>query len=142
MTDFFRPNFSIPGSTSSIRLYWIAIGLFTALFGGSILLGLGDLKESYIEYTRLGFNQPWQVFFNSFGKFFGLLVIFHNRSRTLKDFAYAGFFFDLLLALFGHIFQGEIKFLLPIFGLALWSFAFTMDRKVFPVEDRVQSKSA
>ena len=135
MTDFFRPNFSIPGSTSTVRLYWIAIGLFTALFGGSIVLGLSDLSESYLEYTRLGFTQPWQVFFNSFAKLFGLLAIFQNRSRTLKDFAYAGFFFDLLLALFGHIFQGEIKFLLPIFGLVLWSFAFTMDRKAFPVQD-------
>jgi DoxX-like family len=135
MTDFFRPNFTIPGSSSTVRLYWVATGLFTALFAGSIVLGLGDLNESYIEYTRLGFSAHWQVFFNSFGKLLGLLAIFHNRSRTLKDFAFAGFFFDLLLALFGHIAQGEIKFLLPIFGLALWWFAFAMNRKVFPVQD-------
>jgi hypothetical protein len=108
MTNFFLPNFSIPGSTSTVRLYCIATGLFTALFAGSIVLGLGDLNESYIEYTRLGFTAHWQVFFNSFGKLLGLLAIFHNRSRTLKDFAFAGFFFDLLLALFGHIAQGEI----------------------------------
>jgi hypothetical protein len=139
MVSFFRPNVTIPGSTATVRLYWIAIGLFTALFAGSIVLGLSDLKESYIEYTRLGFNQPWQVFFNSFGKLLGLLAIFQNRSRTLKDFAYAGFLFDLLLALFGHIFQGEIKVLLPIFGMILWSFAFIMDRKVFPIEENPRS---
>jgi DoxX-like family len=135
MVSFFRPNFIIPGSVATVRLYWIAIGLFAAMFAYSIFLGLGDLKESYIEYTRLGFSQPWQVFFNSFGKLLGLLAIFQNRSRTLKDFAYAGFFFDSLLAVFGHIFQGEIRFVVPIFGLLVWSFAFTMDRKVFPVKD-------
>jgi hypothetical protein len=134
MTSFFRPNLTISGSPQTVRNYWIATGLFTALFAGSIVLGLSDLNESYIEYTRLGFPN-WSVFFNSYGKLLGLLAILHNRSRTLKDFAFAGFLFDLLLALCGHIARGEIKFLLPIFGLVLWWFAFAMNRKVFPVQD-------
>ena len=53
----------------------------------------------------------------------------------LVSFAFAGFLFDLLLALFAHIAQMEIKLLLPIFGLGLWWFAFAMNRKVFPVQD-------
>ncbi|WP_407572487.1 DoxX family protein [Deinococcus altitudinis] len=137
MIEFFRPNLAVSGASSTVRLYWIATGLFTLLFAASILLGLGDLKESYTEYTRLGFTEPWQVYFNSLGKIFGLLAIYHNRSRTLKDFAFAGFFFDLLLALVAHIAQGESKFLIPLVSLGIWWFAFAMNRKVFPVNDRV-----
>ena len=126
--------FNIPGSPQTVRAHWTATGLFTLLFAGSIGLGLGDLKGSYEEYAHLGFP-AWSIFFNSFGKILGLIAIFLNTSRTLKDFAFAGFLFDLLLALFAHIAQMEIKLLLPIFGLGLWWFAFVMNRKVFPVQD-------
>ncbi len=126
--------FNIPGSPATVRLYWLATGLFTLLFAGSIILGLGDLNASYEEYTHLGFPN-WSVFFNSLAKFLGLIAIFWNKSRTLKDFAFAGFLFDLLLALVAHIVQMEIKWLLPVFGIALWCFAFVMNRKVFPVQD-------
>jgi hypothetical protein len=132
--------FNIPGSPQTVRTYWIATGLFTALFAGSILLGLGDLKGSYEEYAHLGFP-AWSIFFNSFGKLFGLIAIYANTSRTLKDFAFAGFLFDLLLALVAHAAQMEIKLLLPIFGLGLWWFAFAMNRKVFPVQDDPHSNT-
>jgi DoxX-like family len=124
---------SIPGSPSTLRLYWIATGLFTLLFAASIVLTLGDLETSYRSYTHLGFP-IWSVFFNAIGKILGLAAIHWNKSRTLKDFAFAGFLFDLLLALCAHIAQRESDVLLPIFGLGLWWFAFAMNRKVFPVE--------
>ena len=126
--------FNIPGSPQTVRLYWIATGLFTALFTASIVLTFGDLKGSYESYTHLGFPN-WAVFFNGTGKILGLIAIHFNKSRTLKDFAFAGLLFNLLLALCAHIAQKEIGFLLPVFGLGLWWFAFTMNRKVFPVQD-------
>jgi hypothetical protein len=43
---------TIPGSPQTVRNYWIATGLFTLLFAGSIGLGLGDLKGSYEEYAK------------------------------------------------------------------------------------------
>ncbi len=121
-------------SNSTQRLYWIAIGLFALLFGGSVILSLSDLNESYKEYRHLEFP-AWSVFFNLSGKVLGLAAIFYNKSRTLKDFAFAGFLFDLLLALGGHIAQMEIKVLLAVFGLVIWAFAFVMDRKMYPVKD-------
>lgn len=134
MLSFIRPNFAVQGSTLTVRLYWLSIGLFTLLFAVSIGLTLGDLPGSYASYARLGFPS-WSIFFNATAKILGLVAILHNRSRTLKDFAYAGFLYDLLLAIFAHISLGESDVFLALFGLVLWIFAFTMDRRVS--QDRV-----
>jgi membrane-bound metal-dependent hydrolase YbcI (DUF457 family) len=113
------------------RRYLLATGLFVALFSGSIVLGLVDIDSSYAEYRHLGFP-VWTFTALTAAKFFGLVAVLSNRSRTLKDFAFAGFLFDLLLALGAHIDRQEPKLLLPIFGLSIWGFAFAMNRKVFP----------
>jgi DoxX-like family len=111
--------------------YLIATGLFVTLFVGSVTLGWLDIAASYKEYTHLGFPK-WSFHFLQFAKVAGLIAILSNRSRTLKDFAYAGFLFDLLLALGAHIDKREVKVVLPIVGLAIWGCAFFMNRKVYP----------
>ncbi len=116
------------------RLYWIAIGLFGLLFIGSAIFGVVDPQGSYDEYRHLEFPS-WILYPLSLLKVLGIVAIISNRSQTLKDFAFAGFLYDLLLALGGHIAQQEIKFLLPIFGLTLWGFAFYMDRQLHPKTD-------
>jgi DoxX-like family len=136
MPQFIQPNFNVTGSVATVRLYWIATGLFTLMFVASLALTLGDLETSYKSYTHLGFP-TWAVFFNASGKILGLLAIHYNKSRTLKDFAFAGFLFDLLLALCAHIARRESDVLLAILGLVFWCFAFAMNRKVFPVQDNV-----
>jgi hypothetical protein len=141
MTTSTRSMFSIPGSPSTVRNYWIATGLFTLLFVASLILTLSDLDASYKSYAHLGFP-AWAVFFNATGKILGLIAIYWNGSRTLKDFAFAGFLFDLLLALSAHITQREADVFLAAFGLVLWGFAFYMNRKVFPVDDLVQTHRA
>ncbi|MDX2007086.1 MAG: DoxX family protein [Meiothermus sp.] len=138
MIDFFRPNFNIPGSPTTVRLYWVSLGLFTLLYLASLGLTFSDLEASYKSYTHLGFSSMWIVFFNGIGKVLGLLAIYQNKSRTLKDFAFAGFLFNLLLALSAHIAAWEADVVLPIVGLVLWAFAFTMYRRAYPVQDQIQ----
>ena len=81
----------------------------------------------------------WVVFFNGAGKVLGLAAIYQNRSNTLKDFAFAGFLFNLLIATSAHIATADPEVVLAILGLVLWVFAFVMNRKVFPVDDRVKT---
>jgi hypothetical protein len=137
MTDFFRPDLSIPGSPTTVRLYWIATGLFTLLFLASLGLTFNDLEASYKSYARLGFPAMWVVCFNGTGKVLGLAAMYQNKSNSMKNFAFAGFLFDLLLAFFAHISQGDPDVLLAVLGLILWTLAFTMNRRVFPVQERI-----
>jgi hypothetical protein len=111
------------------QTYWIALGLFIALFGGSIIFGLVDVQASVDEFQHLGFP-AWSFYFLTAGKFFGLVAVVTRRSEVLAHFAFAGFLFDLLLALSAHLAQPEIKFLLPLFSLAIWGFAFWADQRV------------
>jgi hypothetical protein len=112
-------------------LYWIAIGLFAVLFFGSAFLNITDPQGAYAEYKRLEFP-AWIHYPLSLLKVLGVLVIVWNRSQTLKDFAFAGYLCDLLLATGGHIAQMDMGIWLALFGLTLWGFAFYMDRKTFP----------
>lgn len=111
-------------------LYWIATGLFFLLFFGSIVYGLADVQASYEEFRHLQFPE-WLFYPLTLAKALGLAAILSNKSQTLKDFAFAGFLYDLLCALGGHIAQQEAKFLLPILGIFIWTFAFVMDRKYY-----------
>jgi hypothetical protein len=116
------------------RLYWLATGLFLALFIGSVVLGLADIDESYKEFVHLGFP-AWSFIALTVAKVLGLIAIITNRSQILKDFAFAGFLYDLLLALGGHIAHQEIKVWFAVFGLVLWAFAFVMDRRFFAAQN-------
>jgi DoxX-like family len=115
-------------STSSTRLYRIAIVLFSALFLGSAVFGVLDIDASKAEWARLGF--PWWTFWGlTAAKVVGVAVIVAKSPRSLKDFAFAGFLFDLLLAAGAHLEIPESKVILPIGGLAVWTFAYVMDRR-------------
>jgi hypothetical protein len=140
MIDFIRPNLNIPGPRNIVRLYWVATVLFTILYLSSIVLTLSDIDASYASYTSLGFP-TWLVYFNSSAKILGLAAVLHNKSRTLKEFAFAGFLYDLLLALTAHIVNRQTDVLLAIMGLVLWVFAFAMYRIVYPVQDNLQIKN-
>jgi hypothetical protein len=111
--------------------YWVAMTPFIALFGGSVLFGLADIEASYREFTHLGFPE-WSFYFLTIAKALGIVAVLTNKSQVLKDFAFSGFLFDLLLAVSSHTANHEIKFLLPLASLGVWALAFTADRRKFP----------
>lgn len=110
------------------RKYTIAISLFCSLFIGSVIYGFVDIQESVDEYIHLEYP-AWLLYPLSVAKVLGVFAILKSQSQTLKDFAYAGFLFDLLCALGGHIAQQEIKMILPIVCIGLWIYTFMIDRK-------------
>jgi hypothetical protein len=116
----------------TVRLYWIATGLFSALFLGSAVFGLLDLKASEVEWAHLGY--PWWTFFAlTIAKVVGVATIVSNRlPRVVKDFAFAGFLYDLLLAAGAHLAIPEVNVALPIAASGIWVFAFIMDSRRFP----------
>jgi DoxX-like family len=113
------------------RLHTIALGLFCALFLGSVVFGLADIDGSKAEWIHLGF--PWWSFYAlTAGKALGVAAILWNKSKSLKQLAFAGFLYDLLLATGAHLAVPEFKVVLPIVCLALWGFAYVMDQRRYP----------
>jgi hypothetical protein len=111
--------------TTMLR-YRIGLGLLSVVFIASVLLTVFDAAGTYEETARLGFP-IWIVWPQTLAKALGVLAILFSRSRSLRDFAYAGFLFDLLLATGAHIAHGDGFVVVALISLAIWTFAFVTE---------------
>jgi len=82
-------------------IYYIATGLLTLLmlFSASMyFFNHDEVKEMFIN-----FGYPTYIIYPlAIAKLLGLFAIWNTNFKTLKEWAYAGFFFDLILAFFAH----------------------------------------
>lgn len=82
-------------------IYWIATGLFCLL----VLFSAGMYFFNYAEVTgvfeSLGYPS-YIVYPLACLKIAAVIVIVSNKSKSLKEWAYAGLFFDFVLAFFAH----------------------------------------
>ncbi len=82
--------------------YFVATGVLTAIMIFSIQMYLRnpDVVAGYFE----NLNYPsYLVYPLAIAKILGLIAIWGNFSKWLKEWAYAGFFFDVTLALTAHL---------------------------------------
>lgn len=106
-------------------IYYIAIGLLTAL----VLLSAGMYffnHEMVAEtFSKLGYP-TYIIYPLAIAKILGLIAIWSKKSDTLKEWAYAGFFFDFVLALAAHLYikDGEFGGALVAIILLLVSYVF------------------
>lgn len=94
-------------------VYWIAtLCLSLAMLASSI--GALTQPDSIAEiYQSLGYP-IYLIYFVSFAKILGIITLLLNPYRKLVEWAYAGFFFDFLLAFLAHeqVKDGEQWFVL------------------------------
>ncbi len=111
--------------------YYVALGLFTALMLFSVFNYLFQ-NETVVEgFTALGFP-TFLIYPLAIAKLLGLVAIWTKRSVVLKEWAYAGFVFNALLALGAHLNAGDGQFVGALLALALILTAYFLEKKVFP----------
>lgn len=83
-------------------LYWAATGILTLIMLFSVYNYF--FKHEIIAgfYEAMGYP-TYLVYPLAIAKLLGLLAIWGNFSKWLKEWAYAGFFFNTLLAFFAHV---------------------------------------
>lgn len=83
-------------------IYWISTGIFCLimLFSATMYFFMHDMAVS--AYESLGFP-TWMIYPSAIVKLLGILAVLSNRSKLLKEWAYAGFFFDAAMAMTSHI---------------------------------------
>ena len=108
--------------------YKISLILFCTLFIGSAVLTVADTKGSYEVFAHLQFPD-WILYPLSLSKLLGVIAIVWSKCKTLKDFAFAGFLYDLLLAFGAHFVNDDIEVWLAFFGLVLWLSTFWLYQK-------------
>ena len=108
--------------------YWIVTGLFCAFMLLAAGLEIFMFDESVTLVTALGF--PYFIaYVLPITKILGVVAILSNYSQTLKEWAYAGFFFDFILAALAHYFSGVPTLVPAIVALALLMISYALDKK-------------
>ena len=87
-------------------LFWVFTGLLAALMVGSAARALLDYAWARESFEHLGYPTyiivPLEI-----AKLLGVAAVVSNVSPFLKNLAYAGFFYHLLLAWSAHVAVGD-----------------------------------
>lgn len=71
-----------------------------------------------VTFTKFGYP-TYNIYPLAIAKTLGLIAIWTNKSKALKEWAYAGFFFDIILALSAHININDGEYATAAVGLIL-----------------------
>lgn len=110
-------------------VYWIATGLLCLLMLASAGMYIFNHAEVANIFTKLGYP-TYIVYPLAIAKILGVMAILTKFSRILKEWAYAGFFFDFLLAASAHYFANESP-TIAIVALLLLLVSYALDRKFY-----------
>lgn len=83
-------------------LYWASTGLLTVIMLFSASMYIFSHGEVVKAFEALGYPS-YIVYPLAIAKILGLVAIWTKLSRTLTEWAYAGFFFDTVLAFSAHL---------------------------------------
>ena len=87
-------------------LYWITTGLLSLMLLGSAGMYFFKNADVVMEFEKLGFP-TWVIYPLAICKILAVAVILSNKGGWLKQWAYAGLFFNFTLAFFAHVMVGD-----------------------------------
>ena len=109
---------------------WVATGLLSAMMFMSA--GMFIFNNAIVQKLFQSLGYPTYIIYPlAIAKILGILVILTKISTFLKKLAYAGFFYDFLLALSAHINAGDDGYLPSIIAMSLLIISYFYDKKVF-----------
>ena len=116
-------------------IYRVITGLFTAnmLLGAGMYLFAHDIAASM--FSSLGFP-TYIIYPLAIAKILGLVAIWSNKSKMLKEWAYAGFTFELLLAVSAHLAVNDGEFAGAAVALVLVLISYFYNHKLYGGESK------
>jgi len=111
-------------------IYRIVTGLFTllVLMGASQYFFNHDVVKEMFENLQF----PTYLIYPMGGaKFLGIIVIWTNKSKLLKEWAYAGFVFNFLLAISAHLNVNDGEYYGALIALIFVIASYIYNRKVY-----------
>ncbi len=111
-------------------IYWLSTGLMCALFlfsAGMYFFNNPMVKEIF---TFLGFP-TWIIYPLAVAKILAVVAILSKQSRVLKEWAYAGLFFDSMLAFGAHWFANDGQFAPALIAMVLILVSRIFDHRLY-----------
>lgn len=110
-------------------IYWISTGLLSALMLLSAGMYIFNNAEVSKIFETLGYP-AYIVYPLAIAKILGLVAIWTGKSKMLKEWAYAGFFYDFVLAFFAHVMVGDGGFAPAMVALLLLATSYFTGKKL------------
>lgn len=95
--------------------YWISTGLLSLMMIGSGLSYFFMHQETIKVFTMFGYP-TYLIYPLGITKIFAVIIILLNKIKTLKEWAYAGFFLNFILATAAHIVTVGDRFYVVLLG--------------------------
>ena len=111
-------------------IYWTATVLLTLLMLFAAFNYIFKHELIVIVFQKLGFP-TYIIYPLAVAKLLGVAAILSKKSKTLKEWAYAGFFFNFVLAISAHLNAGDGQFAPALASLALLSTSYVLDRRLY-----------
>ncbi len=112
-------------------LYWIATGLLSLMFLGSASMYFVKNADVTLVFESLGFP-TWIIYPLAICKIAAVAVILSNKGGALKQWAYAGLFFNTTLAFFAHVMVGDGEQIGALIAMVLLLSSYFLGKKVRP----------
>lgn len=106
----------------------------TGLLSLMMLLSAGMYVFNYAEISEVFLSLGFPTFIIyplAAAKVLGLVAIWTRKSEALKEWAYAGFFFDFTLAFFAHIVAQDGEQFGALIAMILLGISYFFGRKTF-----------
>lgn len=111
-------------------LYYGSTGLLTLIMFGSAMMYFFNYDMVSEVFTQLGYP-TFIIYPLAIAKILGLVAIWTRKSRTLLEWAYAGFFFDTLLAASSHINIGDESQYGALVAMLMVFISYRSERELF-----------
>jgi len=109
--------------------YWVVTGPLIALMLFASWNYIFNHALIVDVFNKLGYP-TYIIYPLAVAKLLGVIAIVTNKSRTLKEWAYAGFFFNFVIALSAHINVGDKQFAPALVCVILLVASYLLDKKI------------
>jgi hypothetical protein len=110
-------------------IFWVSTGLLALMFTASGIMYLAQYDEIAKEFTKLGF--PLFIMYPlAIAKLLAAVAITTRLSKVLQYLAYAGIFYDILLAFGAHLSINDGEAMGTLLPLVLCVVSFIFARKM------------
>ncbi|MGI9551451.1 MAG: DoxX family protein [Aurantibacter sp.] len=110
-------------------VYWVATGILTAIMLYSVQMYFLNYEDVQGYFEALHYPK-YLVYPLAIAKILGLVAIWGNFLKWLKEWAYAGFFFDICLAFAAHIVAKDGGHVVPIIAFIALMISYFLGKKV------------
>jgi len=110
-------------------IYYVSTGLLTLLMLFSA--GMYIFNNMEIQKMFVNFGYPTYIIYPlAIAKLLGVFAIWSPKFKIVKEWAYAGFFFDFLLAFFAHKMIGDGEETGAVMALVLLTLSYLFYKKI------------